>query len=426
VPSVRPQAAFANSGAGSNRAWSLGRGLRGRSPTGSYTPAPLYLTTLPAVNAMNYRHAYHAGNFADVLKHTVLLALIEAMQSKPTPFCVIETHAGSGCYALDGREAGKTGEFKDGISRLLYPDLHGSTAKASSLPPLLRRWLDSILAVPGNEDGLKVYPGSPLQAANAMRAEDSAQLSELHPEEATLLHELFRRDPRIHVHQRDGYEALNGLLPPKEKRGLVLIDPPYEAQEAEYKRIELAVKAAMQRWPTGVYAIWYPIKLRSQVQPFLRWLSRCGAKRVLRAELMVHPDDSPLRLNGSGMVILNAPWKLDDTLREPLQAMARLLSKDRPAEWKLDWLLQEGAEPPAPSPLPPSRLAALRLLASRTPPPPRPSSSAPPSSRAPSARPPSSRTPSSRPTSSGSKSGPPSSSSPSSRPPRKSGPGRPR
>jgi len=403
--SVRPECLLANSGAGSN---------------GPLHPYPLYLTTLPAVNAMNYRHAYHAGNFADVLKHTVLLALIEAMQSKPTPFCVIDTHAGSGCYALDGREAGKTGEFKDGISRLLYPDLHGSTAKAASLPPLLRRWLDSILAVPGNEDGLKVYPGSPLQAANAMRAEDSAQLSELHPEEATLLHELFRRDPRIHVHQRDGYEALSGLLPPKEKRGLVLIDPPYEAQEAEYKRIEQAIKAAMLRWPTGVYAIWYPIKLRSQVQPFLRWLSRCGAKRVLRAELMVHPDDSPLRLNGSGVVILNAPWKLDEILREPLQAMARLLSKERPAEWKLDWLLQEGAEPPAPSPLPPSRLAALRLLASHAPGP-RPSSSAPPASRAPSSRAPSSRKPSSGTTSPG-----PTSAAPSSRPPRKGGPARPR
>ena len=381
----------------------------------------LYLTTLPAVTAMNYRHAYHAGNFADVLKHTVLLALIEAMRSKPTPFCMIDTHAGSGCYALDSREAGKTGEFKDGISRLLYPDLHGSTAKAGSLPPLLRRWLDSILAVPGNEEGLKVYPGSPLQAANAMRAEDSAQLCELHPEEAKLLHDLFHRDARIHVHQRDGYEALNALLPPKEKRGLVLIDPPYEAQEAEYKRIEQAIKASMQRWPTGVYAIWYPIKQRSQVQPFLRWLPRCGAKRVLRAELMIYPDESPLRLNGSGMVILNAPWKLDDTLREPLQAMARLLSRERPAEWKLDWLLQEGAEPPAPSPLPPSRLAALRLLAASRTPPARPSSSAAPSSRAPSTRKPSSGTPTSNPTPSGPKAG-----SPSSRPPRKSGPARPR
>ena len=318
---------------------------------------PLYWRLPYAVIAMNYRHAYHAGNFADVLKHAVLLALIEAMRSKPAPFCVIETHAGSGSYALDSKEAGKTGEYKDGISRLLYPDLHGGKADAAALPPLLRRWLDSVLAVAGNEEGLKVYPGSPLQIANALRADDSAQLCELQSEEASRLAELFHRDARIHTHQRNGYEALKALLPPKEKRGLVLIDPPYEAQEAEYKQLEQAIRLCMQRWPTGVYAIWYPIKLRSQVQPFLRWLPRSGAKRVLRAELLLHPDDSPLRLNGSGMVILNAPWKFDDVLRQSMQAMARLLSKDRPAEWKLDWLLQEGDEPPVSSPLPRSRLA---------------------------------------------------------------------
>jgi 23S rRNA (adenine2030-N6)-methyltransferase len=220
------------------------------------------------------------------------------------------------------------------------------------LPPLLRHWLDSLLAMPGNEHGLKLYPGSPLQAAMAMRETDSAQLCELHPEEAARLRELFRHDSRMHVHQRDGYEALKALLPPKEKRGLVLIDPPYEAQEAEYRRIEQALKAALLRWPTGVYAVWYPIKLRSQVQPFLRWLGHCGARRVLRAELLVHPDDSPLRLNGSGVAIVNAPWKLDDTLREPLRAVARLLAQERPAEWRLDWLAAEGALPPQPSPLP--------------------------------------------------------------------------
>ncbi len=223
---------------------------------------------------------------------------------------------------------------------------------------MLRRWLDSILALPGNADGLKLYPGSPLQVARAMRDIDSAQLCELHPDEAGRLRELFQRDARVHVHHRNGYEALKGLLPPKEKRGLVLIDPPYEAQDAEYRLIEQALKTALQRWPTGVFAVWYPIKLRSQVQPFLRGLSRSGARRVLRAELLVHPDDSPLRLNGSGMVILNAPWKLDDALREPLRALARLLSQERPAEWKLDWLLQEGAESTGTGPLPPSRTAA--------------------------------------------------------------------
>lgn len=308
---------------------------------------------------MNYRHAYHAGNFADVLKHSVLFALIQSLKAKDTPFALIDTHAGSGCYALDGEEAGKTGEYRDGINRLLFPDLHGDTS-GRALPALLRHWLDAILALPGNEHGLKLYPGSPLQAARAMRSTDSAHLCELHPEEATLLRDLFHHDSRVHVHNRNGYEALKGLLPPKEKRGLVLIDPPYEAQEAEYRLIEATLKSSLQRWPGGIYAIWYPIKLRSQVQPFLRWLQHCGAKRVLRAELLVRPDDSPLRLNGSGMVMLNAPWNLDQVLREPLQAMARLLSQERPAEWRLDWLVQENeaAEiPRAPQTkrLPPSR-----------------------------------------------------------------------
>jgi len=308
---------------------------------------------------MNYRHAYHAGNFADVLKHVVLHALIEALKAKPTPFCYIDTHAGSGSYALDGFEAKKTGEHKDGISRL-HP--------AEKVPALVQRWRAGILDNDGNEKGLQSYPGSPLQVARLLREQDSAQLCELHVDEAAKLRELFRNDPRIHVHQRDGYEALKALTPPKEKRGLVLIDPPYEAQDSEYKVIEQALKAAMLRWPTGMYAVWYPIKQRSQVQPFLRHLQRSAAKRVLRAELLVYPDDSPLRLNGSGMVILNAPWNLDDILREPMRVLANLLSRERPAEWKVDWLLQEGAELPEPSPLPPSRLAAPRPLINRPPP----------------------------------------------------------
>jgi 23S rRNA (adenine2030-N6)-methyltransferase len=314
----------------------------------SAAPAHLYWATPPAVTAMNYRHAYHAGNFADVLKHTVLLALIEALQTKPTPFCYVDTHAGSGSYLLDGFEARKTSEHKDGITRL-HP--------AEKVPPLLQRWRASILGGEGNEQGLKHYPGSPLQVARLLRPGDSAQLCELHTEEAARLRQLFHGNPQVHVHHRDGYEALKALLPPKEKRGLVLIDPPYEAQEAEYKQIEQALKSALLRWPTGVYAVWYPIKLRSQVQPFLRKLQHSGVKRILRAELLVHPDDSPLRLNGSGMVILNAPWNLDDVLREPLRALSSLLAQERPAEVKLDWLLDEaGSQLNTPSPLPASRL----------------------------------------------------------------------
>ncbi len=303
---------------------------------------------------MNYRHAYHAGNFADVLKHTVLFALLEALQAKPAPYCFVDTHAGSGSYALDSVEAGKTGEYRDGIGRLLsLVPLPQDAAIDTPLPPLLRRWLDMLLALPGNDGQLRRYPGSPLLAAQMMRADDAAQLCELHEEEAARLRSLFHHDARVHVHHRDGYEALKALLPPRQKRGLVLIDPPYEAQEGEYQAIQAALKLALQRWPGAIYAVWYPIKLRSQVQPFLRWLGKCEAKRVLRAELLVHPDDSPLRLNGSGMAVLNAPWQLDQALREPLRAMAQRLSQQTPAEWRLDWLREEGAAPPTP----PSRRA---------------------------------------------------------------------
>jgi len=186
-----------------------------------------------------------------------------------------------------------------------------------------------------------------------MREGDSAQLCELRPEEAAALRQVFHHDGRVHVHERDGYEAMKGLLPPKEKRGLVLIDPPFEAQEAEFRLIEKALKAAMEKWPTGMYAVWYPIKLRSQVQPFHRWLTRCGAKRVLVAELLLRPDDSPLRLNGSGMVIVNAPWKLDETLRDSLRLLPRLLGTAGESEYRLSWLVNDEADD-VPSPATPS------------------------------------------------------------------------
>jgi 23S rRNA (adenine2030-N6)-methyltransferase len=272
----------------------------------------------PGAIFMNYRHAFHAGNFADVLKHSVLLGLWQALKAKPTPFCHVETHAGRGRYELAGAQARKTGEAADGIERL---------RGAVGLPPLLLDYLKLAEA-----DGPGIYPGSPLLAARALRADDSAQLCELQEDEAAALRRLLHSDTRMHVHQRDGYAALKGLLPPREKRGVVLIDPPFEAQDAEFRAIEAALGTALQRWPTGIYAVWYPIKLGRQVQPFHRWLRQCGAARVLAAELLVHPDDSPLRLNGTGMAIPNAPWRFEGTLRTLLPVLARLLSRDKPAQ----------------------------------------------------------------------------------------------
>jgi 23S rRNA (adenine2030-N6)-methyltransferase len=285
---------------------------------------------------MNYRHAYHAGNFADVMKHMVLVALLDAMKQKNTPFCYIDTHAGSGRYDLKGVHARKTGEADEGVAQL---------KAASGLPPLLWKWLEVVRAC--NEgDEIRYYPGSPWIAAHLMREGDSAQLCELHTEEADRLRQLFHHDARVHVHNRDGYEAMKALVPPKEKRGFVLIDPPFEQQEGEFRTIEKALKAAMEKWPTGIFAVWYPIKVRSQVQPFHRWLAtRSGAKRVLAAEFLLHKDDSPLRLNGTGMVIVNAPWKLDETIRDSLKALPKLLGQPGESEYRLTWLVEEGKDP---------------------------------------------------------------------------------
>lgn len=282
---------------------------------------------------MNYRHAYHAGNFADVLKHSVLVGLIEALKQKQTPFCYIDTHAGRGRYDLHGEEALKTREYADGVMRLL---------DASRMPTALHVYLNLVRALNGSRPthDIAVYPGSPLLASLLMRDDDRAQLCELQPEEAAALRSVFRADPRVSVHERDGYEALKSLLPPKEKRGLVLIDPPFEAQDGEFRLIEAALKHAQTRWPTGVYAIWYPIKLRQQIAGFHRWLRNSGFPRVLVAELLVHPDNSALRLNGAGMAIVNPPWKFDRQLEDLLPVLTQHLAQGRFGQHRAEWLVE--------------------------------------------------------------------------------------
>jgi 23S rRNA (adenine2030-N6)-methyltransferase len=280
---------------------------------------------------MNYRHAFHAGNFADVLKHAVLLALLESLKAKATPFCYVDTHAGSGRYDLKSSEARRTNEADDGILKL---------SVAAGLPPLLWDLLGHIRALNEGADDLRYYPGSPLLAQRVLRDIDSAQLCELQGDEAEKLRQLLHGDKRMHVHQRDGYEALKALTPPAEKRGLVLIDPPFEAREQEFRTIEHAMKQAMQRWPTGMYAVWYPIKQRSHIQPFHRWAARSGSRRVLVAEILLHPDNSPLRLNGSGLIVFNAPWKFDEVIRDTLQMLTRTLGPPS-AEYRLTWLAND-------------------------------------------------------------------------------------
>ena len=279
---------------------------------------------------MNYRHAFHAGNHADVLKHVVLLALLEALGRKDAPYFVLDTHAGRGRYLLQGEQAGKTGEALGGIFKLFV--LHG-------LPALLQRYLKRIQA--DNPVGaLVAYPGSPLIAAQTMRADDRLVACELQPEEAHALAALFEHDRRVMVRQGDGYAAVKAMLPPKERRGLVLIDPPYEAQDEELAVILAALKEGLARWPTGIYAVWYPIKQRRSLNAFFRKAEKLPCKSALVVELLVHPDDTPLRLNGSGLLILNPPWQLDTELAPVLPVLARLLGERHPS-WRLEWLKQE-------------------------------------------------------------------------------------
>ncbi|HHW4679754.1 MAG TPA: 23S rRNA (adenine(2030)-N(6))-methyltransferase RlmJ [Xylella sp.] len=289
---------------------------------------------------MNYSHAFHAGNHADVLKHVVLLALLDVLARKDTPFFVLDTHAGRGRYLLSGEESRNTGEAESGVIRLM--------AQPQCLE-IIKRYLHAVQAdnLPktlGSRTSLNIrrYPGSPLLAAQACRVQDRLVFCELHPKEATALNALFTQDPRVCVHAGDGYAAVRVFLPPKVGthrigRGLVLIDPPYEGQDAEYPLVLNALRETLTRWPQAVCAVWYPIKQRRRLQPFFRKAKVLPVRSALIAELLVRPDDSPLRLNGSGMLLLNAPWQFDRILAPALPVLKTQLG-ELGANTRLEWL----------------------------------------------------------------------------------------
>lgn len=288
------------------------------------------------LRGMNYRHAFHAGNHADVLKHIILLALVDALKRKDTPFFVLDTHAGRGRYLLGGVESRKTSEAEDGVFKL---------AGEPRLPELAERYLRAVEA--NNPVGaLVAYPGSPLLVAQALREQDRLAACELQPEEAQALKELFAHDSRVAVHARDGYAAMKALLPPRSgetriARGLVLIDPPYEAQDAEYPQIISALRESLERWPAATYAVWYPIKQRRSLLPFFRKAAALPAKSSFLAELQVRPDDSPLRLNGSGMLVVNPPWQLEQAIAPVLPVLQKVLGEPG-ASTRLEWLRAAG------------------------------------------------------------------------------------
>ncbi|HEX7990646.1 MAG TPA: 23S rRNA (adenine(2030)-N(6))-methyltransferase RlmJ [Stenotrophomonas sp.] len=281
---------------------------------------------------MNYRHAFHAGNHADVLKHIVMLAMIDALKRKDSPFFVLDTHAGRGRYLLSAEESRKTAEIDEGVLRLMT---------TPSLPEVVEHYLRAVQA--DNPVGALIsYPGSPLLAARALREQDRMAACELQKDEVTALKELFAHDRRVQVHAGNGYEAIRAFLPPKSGaikigRALVLIDPPYEVQDAEYPLIISTVREILTRMPQAQCAVWYPIKQRRTLQPFFRKAAALPAKSILVTELMVRSDDSPLRLNGSGMLLLNPPWQFEQVLAPALPVLKQYLG-EAGASTRLEWL----------------------------------------------------------------------------------------
>ena len=238
---------------------------------------------------MNYRHIYHAGNFADVMKHALLLPLIAAMQRKDKPFLLLDTHAGIGRYDVLSEQAEKTGEWRAGIGKIL-----------DAPPPALADFAALVRR-------LGLYPGSPAIAAALLRPMDRLLACELHPDDAAQLRRTMRGSKNAAVHERDGYEALNAFLPPPEKRGLILIDPPFERAD-EYPVLTHNLLAAWKKFPAGVFVIWYPIKHRAPVRSFFESLKLTKLRDVIAVELLRRPDTDPARLNGCGLLIVNPPF----------------------------------------------------------------------------------------------------------------------
>jgi 23S rRNA (adenine2030-N6)-methyltransferase len=282
---------------------------------------------------MNYSHAFHAGNFADVMKHIILTRLIEYLKKKDAAFRVIDTHAGIGRYDLTGEIAKRSPEWVDGIGKLMAK---GLPQKATTLvAPYLE-----VIRGENTDEKLAIYPGSPLLVRRLLRPQDRLSVLELHPEYADRLGKLFDGDFQVRVIHLDGWLALNAHLPPKEKRGLVLVDPPFE-ELGEFDRLIDGLVKAHKKFPSGLYALWYPLKDTRAVHDFISGMEATGIPRMLRVELSVRPASNPPRLHGSGLIIVNPPFVLEDELRAIMPALASLLGDTGAGRHKIEWIKGE-------------------------------------------------------------------------------------
>lgn len=283
----------------------------------------------------SYRHGFHAGNFADVHKHIILTILLDCLKKKSSPVCYIDTHAGAGMYDLHSEFARKTREYETGIGRLWT---------LTDLPEAVQPYIDCVrMANPGavcRDNNLRFYPGSPLIAQHLLRNDDRMLLLELHTTELPLLKAQFAGDKRISVHYRDAWEGLAALVPPRENRGLVLIDPSYEGKDS-FAVLTRAVTGAWRKWPSAVYAVWYPLQKNLPIPQLHYELRRSGLQKIFLSEFNTIADGSEKRMTGSGMLIINTPWQSDHSITELTRWLAGVLNRDATIKPRCEWLVSE-------------------------------------------------------------------------------------
>ena len=279
---------------------------------------------------LSYRHSYHAGNHADVLKHIVLTLCINALKEKEKPFLYLDTHSGAGRYLLQSEHAEKTGEFLSGIN-LIW--------QQSDSPELLNTYL-SVLKRYNPFDNLKYYLGSPLIAKQLLREQDKLNLTELHPTDYPLLRQEFNKDKRAKVLREDGFAQLKSKLPPESRRGIVLIDPSYEIKD-DYHKIPKALVEAYKRFATGVYLIWYPVVSRTQTQKMIDQIVNSGIKRISQFEFSVKPDNNQKGMTASGMIVINPPWKLQEQMQTIMPWLKNILDTEKTGNYLIKELVPE-------------------------------------------------------------------------------------
>ena len=278
---------------------------------------------------LSYQHGFHAGNFADVHKHMILALMLKALNVKDKPWSYLETHGGCALYDLADEKAQKTGEYLEGIAKLWGEN---------NVPDSCRPYLDLVQAVNRGSE-LKFYPGSPSIASMLARASDRLAVMELHPAEYQQVKQHFRSKPQVAVHHRDGYEGVLSMMPPKPNRGLVLVDPSYEVK-AEYQQVAKFVQQLLDRWSNGSVAIWYPILKAGQHQGMIDKIVTSGIRRVYQSEFYVQGSGSE-RMSGSGMLLINPPWQLDQKIATAMPWLYQMLSQSEASEPQAAWLVPE-------------------------------------------------------------------------------------